>query len=115
MMIEMTKIAEKMKAALEKSDLSDFGRLLHEGWLLKKGLSKAISNNELDAIYQKGLSSGASGGKLLGAGGGGFFLFYVDEAGREKFLRGMAKIKNIKRLDFALEQNGLQVVHYDPA
>ncbi|MBI4309224.1 MAG: GHMP kinase [Candidatus Omnitrophica bacterium] len=114
MVMAMAAIAAEMKTALEQSDLSGFGHLLHEGWLLKKGVSKSISNDEMDGIYQKGLSSGAGGGKLLGAGGGGFFLFYVDGARREKFLRGMARIKNIKRMDFALEQNGLQVVHCDP-
>ena len=71
-LIEMTTIARKMKTALEKSDFSDFGHLLHEGWLLKKELSRLISDKEIDAIYQQGLSSGAGGGKLLGAGGGCF-------------------------------------------
>ena len=112
-LIEMTNIAEKMKIALEKSDLSDFGKYLHEGWMLKKGISTLISNGDIDDLYQKGLSAGASGGKLLGAGGGGFLLFYVDDARKEEFVRGMALIKNIKRLDVALEQNGLQVVHHD--
>ena len=56
--------------------LDEFGRLLHEGWQIKRSLTQKITNPQIDEIYEAGLSAGALGGKLLGAGGGGFMLFY---------------------------------------
>ena len=60
-----------------KSDIDDFGRLLHEGWQIKRGFSSQITNPFIDGVYKKGMSAGALGGKLLGAGAGGFMAFYV--------------------------------------
>ena len=63
-------------------DLCEFGSLLHEGWNLKRSLTGKISNPHLDEIYEAGLSAGALGGKLLGAGGGGFMLFLCLRSGK---------------------------------
>ena len=65
------------------SDLSDFGKLLHESWIIKRTLSKKITNSTIDDIYATALKSGAIGGKLLGAGGGGFIIFYVPQESQE--------------------------------
>ncbi len=62
---------------IKEGNLNDFGKLLHESWLEKKRLSSSISNSSIDGIYNRAFKNGALGGKLLGAGGGGFFLFYV--------------------------------------
>ena len=70
---------------LIKDKLDDFGKLLHESWLCKKSVSNMISDSNLDSLYTKGINSGALGGKLLGAGGGGFFLFYVPDLNKKKF------------------------------
>ena len=59
------------------TSLDEFGKLLHQSWLLKRSLTQKISNADIDEIYQAGISAGALGGKLLGAGGGGFMLFFV--------------------------------------
>ncbi|PLZ00563.1 sugar kinase [Burkholderia sp. WAC0059] len=76
-MLEMADLCRKMHKQLIRGDLNDFGKSLHEAWVIKHGLSSAIGGGVLDQIYQAALDAGALGGKLLGAGGGGFFLFYV--------------------------------------
>ena len=80
---------------LKEGDLNDFGRLLHESWLEKKRLSSSISNSSIDDIYNRAFKSGALGGKLLGAGGGGFFLFYVPHYLRRDFLKKMNYLINV--------------------
>jgi D-glycero-alpha-D-manno-heptose-7-phosphate kinase len=91
--------------------LDDFGRLLHEGWKLKKSLTQQISNAELDAIYEAGLDAGALGGKLLGAGGGGFMLFYLPPERREELRR---RLRNLLCVPFGFSDRGSQVVVYEP-
>lgn len=76
---EMMNFVAQATALLQEKtgSLDDFGRLLHEQWRVKKQMSSQITNDNIDAIYQAGINAGALGGKLLGAGGGGFMLFYV--------------------------------------
>ncbi|MBI2440787.1 MAG: kinase [Lentisphaerae bacterium] len=93
-------------------DLNDFGRLLHEGWQIKRGLSASISNSYLDDIYQKARSAGALGGKLLGAGGGGFMLFFVPPEKRAHFQRQMTALLHVP---FEFESLGSQIIFYEPA
>lgn len=109
----MTRIAELMRIALVDNQLGDFGDLLHEGWLLKRSLTHSITNGDIDQLYEAGRSAGARGGKLLGAGGGGFLLFYVDEDKREQFIHQMSSLARLKRTNFEFEQGGVQVIHYE--
>ena len=75
--------------AIESGNLTDLGRLMHEHWQHKKQRSKQMSNPEIDGWYELALRNGAIGGKLIGAGGGGFLLFYTEEKGRLRHaLRG---------------------------
>ncbi len=76
-MLEISSLVDQAELLLKNNNLDDFGRLLHESWLIKKKLSSSIANSSINDIYNKALKSGALGGKLLGAGGGGFFLFYI--------------------------------------
>ena len=80
---------------LKEGNLNDFGKLLHEAWLEKKYLSSSITNPSIDAIYNRALRDGALGGKLLGAGGGGFFLFYVPYHQQNYFLKKMNYLTNV--------------------
>ena len=80
---------------LRKGDLNDFGKLLHESWLEKKNLSSSITNFNIDEIYNNAINKGALGGKLLGAGGGGFFLFYVPYFRQKNFIKYFAKLINV--------------------
>jgi len=91
--------------------LSEFGRLLHESWKIKRTLSQKITNATLDEIYEAGLSAGALGGKLLGAGGGGFMMFFVPLE-RRQALR--LRLKNLLCIPFSFSTRGSHVVLYEP-
>lgn len=106
-LIQMCRLAEQMKEALERDDLSGFGSILHESWELKKTLAGGISNPQIDAAYERAMQSGALGGKLLGAGGGGFLLFYC-EPQRQQELRSRI---GLKEFSFRFERDGTSVVY----
>ena len=80
---------------IQNGDINDFGKLLNEAWLEKKGLSSSVTNNSIDRIYHAAVEKGALGGKLLGAGGGGFFLFYVPHFKQKKFIKYFKKFTTI--------------------
>ena len=110
MMLQLTNEAEAIVTDPRRS-LDDFGRLMHESWQIKRTLTNKISNANIDEIYEAGLQGGALGGKLLGAGGGGFMLFYVPPE-RRKELR--AKLKNLLCVPFGFSNKGSHVVVYEP-
>ena len=94
-----------------KTDLDDFGRLLDESWKLKKKTGKAISTNAIDKLYEEGIKAGALGGKLLGAGGGGFMIFYV----RPEKQKNVKKVmKDLLYIPFQFENEGTSIIHYTP-
>jgi D-glycero-alpha-D-manno-heptose-7-phosphate kinase len=88
--------------------LVEFGKLLNTTWIAKKKLSTAISNSHLDEMYELAIKSGAQGGKLLGAGGGGFFLFYVEAEKKAAFKKSMNKFVEIP---FKFENEGTRIIH----
>jgi D-glycero-alpha-D-manno-heptose-7-phosphate kinase len=92
-------------------DLSEFGRLLHENWRLKRGLTSRITTDSIDAIYDTAMSSGAVGGKLLGAGGGGFVLLYVRP---EDQRRVKDALDGLLHVPFRFESLGSQIIFYEP-
>lgn len=93
------------------SDITEFGKLLHESWQLKKKFSNKISNSAIDELYDNALKHGAIGGKLLGAGGGGFMLLFVPP---EKKRAVKEALKNFLEVKFSFENNGSQVIYYNP-
>ena len=93
------------------SDMNDFGRLLDHTWKLKRDTGSKISNNEIDNLYQRGLKAGALGGKLLGAGGGGFLLFYVE---KDKQQHVINELDELMHVPFELENEGSTIIHYNP-
>lgn len=95
----------------KNQDLDDFGRLLDVTWRLKKGTGSAISTGNIDELYEKGLSAGALGGKLLGAGGGGFLVFYVQPEKQNAVREAM---KDLMYIPFKFENGGTRVIHYSP-
>lgn len=105
---KMVEMAYELKRVLENNNIDDFGRILHEGWLLKKSISNSISNLVIDDLYNTGLQAGALGGKLLGAGGAGFVLFYVPEERQESFRRQMG---NYIELPFQFENYGSKIIY----
>ena len=97
--------------ANQNQSLDEFGRLLHEGWNIKRTLTQKITNSAIDEIYEAGLSAGALGGKLCGAGGGGFMLFYVPPERRDAL---RARLKNLLCVPFSFSNRGSHVVVYEP-
>ena len=94
---------------LRDGDLDGFGQLLHEAWVLKRTLASKISDVMIDTYYERGLDAGALGGKLAGAGGGGFLLFYCPPRSQSWFLRAMNEIRQVP---FNFEFYGSRVIHY---
>ncbi len=95
---------------LKKGNIDDFGRLLHSAWLTKKKLSSSISNDSIDSLYESALKKGALGGKILGAGGGGFFLFYVRDEVKKNFINKNNKMINIP---FSFSKSGSEILFKD--
>ena len=93
--LEISSYVDEALNVLKKNDLISFARLLHESWIIKKNLSDSITNNKINEIYNEALKKGALGGKLLGAGGGGFFLFYVPYSRQKKFIKYFNKLINV--------------------
>jgi D-glycero-alpha-D-manno-heptose-7-phosphate kinase len=104
---EMCAITNCMRDNLCAGNISTFGRMLHENWLLKKTLADGITNGQIEELYALALKNGAEGGKLLGAGGGGFLLFYC-EKNRQKKLK--EKIP-LRAYDFKFENAGSQIFY----
>jgi D-glycero-alpha-D-manno-heptose-7-phosphate kinase len=91
--------------------LDDFGRLLHETWRLKRSLTGNITNAVIDDIYNAGINAGALGGKLLGAGGGGFVLFYVKPENKANLIKALPDLMHVP---FRFDYTGSQIVYYQP-
>jgi len=111
--IEMDELSKMVDPAIDilgsGGDLDDFGRMLHESWLIKKSLSSQVSSNQIDAIYDTALKNGAVGGKLLGAGGGGFLLFYVKPEQKEALKHKLACLLDVP---FRFDTLGSQIIYY---
>ena len=93
------------------ADLDEFGRLLDHTWKLKRQTGAKISTDHIDRLYEKGIEAGALGGKLLGAGGGGFLIFYVQPEYQESVRKAMDGLMHIP---FEFENGGTRVIHYTP-
>lgn len=108
---EMQLLVDKAEAILTEkhSDLDDFGRMLDYTWQLKRKTGNAVTNSNIDSIYSAGLKAGALGGKLLGAGGGGFLLFYVPLVKQPNVREAM---KDLLYIPFQFENGGTRVIYY---
>lgn len=106
---EMVGLVFELRNALYSEHLGDFGKILHENWILKQKLASKISNPEIDEIYHAGLKHGASGGKLLGAGGGGFMLFYCE---KEKQSGLKESLKKYNSFDFKFDRDGSKIIYF---
>ena len=100
-------LSYQMRNELLKGRLQAFGKLLNEAWQCKKRVSNKVSNACCDALYESALNNGALGGKLLGAGGGGFFLFYVPPYRKHQLLSFLKSV-GLNPQSFRFEANGLQ-------
>ncbi|MDY4130828.1 MAG: hypothetical protein SOX88_05880 [Treponema sp.] len=111
-LLEMYSLVDKAEKVLtdESCDLDEFGRLLDYTWKLKRGISSGISTGSIDEQYEKAMKAGALGGKLLGAGGGGFLLFYVPQ---EKQAAVKKALENQMYVPFKFENEGTRIIHFE--
>ena len=109
----MLDLVDEAQRVLENSttDLDDFGRLLDATWNLKRQTGSAITTSAIDTLYARGKEAGALGGKLLGAGGGGFLLFYVQKD-KQKAVR--EALSGLMEVPFNFERSGTRVIYYTP-
>lgn len=107
-LVRMTELAKELRESLLNERLEDFGKILNDGWKLKREMANGVTNPLVDEIYDIAMKNGALGGKLLGAGGGGFLLFYCEEE-KQKKLRGA--LNHLVELPFDLETGGTKVVY----
>lgn len=104
---EMTRLAFRARDAVAKSAFDEFGELLHQGWELKRALASKITNSRIDEIYNAARNAGAIGGKVTGAGGGGFLLFYCPKGRQDKVRKAL---RGLRELRFRLEHDGSKVI-----
>lgn len=109
-MLLLVKEAEKVLTD-SSTDLCEFGKLLDKEWNIKRLLSGKISNPFIDSVYQKAIDAGAIGGKLLGAGGGGFMLFFV-QPDKQKYVK--EALKDLMHVPFEFESEGARILYYVP-
>ena len=107
-MRKMKEITLNMKEDLNNNNIDYFGERLHQSWILKKSLAEGISNSEIDDIYERGLKAGASGGKVLGAGGGGFILFYCEPEKQEALKKELRELREFK---IQIENEGTKIIY----
>ena len=108
-MHEIKDIGYEVKNKLVQGDIDSFGNLLHQHWLVKKSVSQQMSNSMIDDWYKHALKSGALGGKIMGAGGGGFLLLCA-ENGKRKFLRKAMEEKGLQYMDFRFDFEGVKIL-----
>lgn len=105
---EMIPFVYKLREALYQGHFDYLGEVLHKGWLLKREISKDISTDNIDSYYKEALKAGAIGGKLLGAGGGGFLLFYCPQKKQEQVRKAL---KDLFELKFTFDYEGSKVIY----
>ena len=109
-MLTLVDDAEDILTGANKN-LDEFGKMLDHTWRLKRQTGAAVSTNCIDELYEKGIAAGALGGKLLGAGGGGFLVFYVQPSFQDAVRRAM---QDLLYIPFKFENAGTRVIHYSP-
>lgn len=107
---QMCDITRNLKEELQKNNIDAMGGLLHENWMLKKNLATGISSLFIDDVYDRAIKSGAMGGKLLGAGGSGFMLFYVKNERQDSVRRALC---DLKEFEFEMDNSGTTIVQID--
>jgi D-glycero-alpha-D-manno-heptose-7-phosphate kinase len=106
----MTRLAQELRQALQMNDLNGFGEILHQGWIEKKKLASGISNPMIDDWYETARQNGAIGGKLLGAGGGGFLLLYAPPECHAEIIKALPDMRPV---NFNLEPQGSKIIYVE--
>jgi D-glycero-alpha-D-manno-heptose-7-phosphate kinase len=103
---KMVELAQSLRRELQENRAMSFGEIIHEGWLLKKNLARGITNGAIDGWYETARKAGAIGGKLLGAGAGGFLMFVAPPEKHEAIMRAL----KLRRMDFRFETQGSRII-----
>lgn len=103
----MVEFARELKAELQKNNVTAFGEIIHENWLLKRSLTPNVSTSAIDAWYERARKAGATGGKLLGAGSGGFLMFYAPQDRHDAITRAL---KDLRPMRFGFEPQGSKII-----
>jgi D-glycero-alpha-D-manno-heptose-7-phosphate kinase len=111
LMRRMVQLSFELKTELEAGSLDNFGEILDENWQLKTQMTAGISDSQIDNWYRAGMANGASGGKLLGAGNGGFMMFYAPPERHDQI---RSKLSDLEQVKFRFDRSGAQIVHYQP-
>lgn len=106
----MVKLAKELRDALTRNELDSFGEILHAGWIEKKKMASNISNSNIDEWYERARKHGAIGGKILGAGGGGFLLFYAPPEKHEYIIRALPELRPTP---FRFEPQGSKIIYVE--
>jgi D-glycero-alpha-D-manno-heptose-7-phosphate kinase len=109
-LIKMKELSEKIRDCACNGKLTEFGKCLHQGWLYKRELASGISNPEIDEYYEKALNAGALGGKILGAGGGGFLMIFCKPKKQPRIRRAL---KDLKLVPIKLEPQGSKIIYVE--
>jgi D-glycero-alpha-D-manno-heptose-7-phosphate kinase len=106
-LLRMVELARQLKAALQENNVEAFGEIIHENWILKKSLTDGITSSVIDEWYSRARKAGAVGGKLLGAGSGGFLMFYTPQEKQEPVARELAALRQVV---FRFEPQGSKII-----
>ena len=110
-LIEMVRLAYRLRDDFGRGDISTFGPTLHENWALKKSLNSGVSSSQIDEWYELARCAGADGGKILGAGSGGFLMFYAPEDAHPRIA---AALSELRRVSFSFDPLGSRIIFYNP-
>ncbi len=105
----MVSLVFELRDCLYNENLDDFGKILHENWMLKQKMASLISNGHINKIYDTAMRNGASGGKLLGAGGGGFLLFYCEKPHQKRLIEAL---KPLRTFDMDFDYEGTKIIYF---
>jgi D-glycero-alpha-D-manno-heptose-7-phosphate kinase len=106
----MVKLANELREALAANDLGSFGEILHQGWLEKKKMAGGISNSKIDAWYERARQHGAIGGKITGAGGGGFLLLFAPSERHREIVQALPELRPVA---FRFESQGSKIIYVE--
>lgn len=109
---KMVELANNLKKELSNGNIRGMGEILHAGWKYKKELANGITNPDIDNAYEMAINNGALGGKLLGAGGGGFLLFYAEEKNHNKIIKALS---HLKQISFNFDYEGTKIIYHNEA
>jgi D-glycero-alpha-D-manno-heptose-7-phosphate kinase len=109
-MKRMVQLAFEIRDSLQRNNLDDFGDALHENWLLKKSIAGNVSSDQIDTWYERARKAGALGGKLLGAGNGGFLMFYAPSECHQIIV---SALENLHKVEFGREPEGSKIILRD--